>query len=156
MKAALAVVVAIGMAVGAATWAGIWLGLLSFVVVIGSVHGFLFPVWYQVTEDALVVRSILGAQKRPWSTLRRVDAGRNGAHLSPFSVPTRLDGTRGIYVRFEGNREEVIEVLTRMVEAAHEDESGRREREGAHRAEGGEHPARHDLRSRRPLEAGAP
>ncbi len=106
------------MAVTVTTWAGLWLGALSFVVVMASVHGFLFPVWYRIFDDQLVVQTFFGAQRRPWSTLRRADAGKHGVHLSPFSTPNRLDGTRGIYVRFDDNRDEVMGAVTELLEAA--------------------------------------
>lgn len=121
LKAALAVAVSIGMALTVASWAGLWLAGLSFIVVIASVHGFLFPVWYRVTDEAIVIQTFFGRQQRPWSTLRRADPGRNGVHLSPFSTPSWLDGTRGIYVRYgDDNRDEVVAAIKGMIEAAHE------------------------------------
>ncbi len=119
LKAALAIIVAIGMAVSVTLWAGLWLGALSFIVIVASVHGFLFPVWYRIYEDHLSVQTFFGAQQRSWKAVRRSDAGKHGVHLSPFSTPNWLDGTRGIYVRFGDNREDVLAAIDGMIESAH-------------------------------------
>ncbi|MFW5878821.1 MAG: hypothetical protein ACOCVR_03295 [Myxococcota bacterium] len=125
LKALLAVLVAIAMAIVAAGWGGTWLGVLSFVVVVGSVQSFLFPTRYHITEDKLTVESLFGTQQRPWSTLRRADTGRHGVHLSPFSTRSWLDATRGIYVRFDENREDVLAAITERIKGspAEEDDS---------------------------------
>lgn len=122
LKALFALGVAAGMAVLVYMWVGTWLAFLSFLIIIGSVHGFLFPVWYRLYDECLVEQTLFGSRLRNWSTLRRADAGRFGVHLSPFIERSRLDGTRGIYIRFSNNRQEVLDTVNRLIENARNEE----------------------------------
>jgi len=48
--------------------------------------------------------------------LRTYHPDRNGVLLSPFSRQTRLETFRGIYIRFDGNRKEVMSVIKGRLE----------------------------------------
>lgn len=121
-RAAFAVVVIAVMVVGVTLWVGPILGLVALLVMLGSVYGFLFAAQYELDERGITIRTIFGSQRREWSTLRRADVGQRGVHLSPFSTRSWLDGPRGIYLRFDGNRDEVMAVIDeRIANTRHRD-----------------------------------
>ncbi len=121
VKAGLAILVTVAMAVSVTSWAGLWLGLVASAVLLASVSGFLFPTRYKVFEDHLAIETALGTQRRAWSSFRRADAGRRGVHLSPFSSRSWLDGTRGLYLRFGSNRDEVLAAVDSRLAANREE-----------------------------------
>lgn len=88
---------------------------ICMVLVIGSLAGFFFPTEFQLTETGLVVRSLFGTQERLWTSFRSFYPDRNGVLLSPFPRPSRLENFRGIYVRFDNNREQVLEFVTQRL-----------------------------------------
>ena len=88
---------------------------ICMVLVIGSLAGFFFPTEFQLTETGLVVRSLFGTQERPWASFRSFYPDRNGVLLSPFPRPSRLENFRGVYVRFDNNREQVLAFVQQSV-----------------------------------------
>ncbi|MDP6778292.1 MAG: hypothetical protein QGI83_16170 [Candidatus Latescibacteria bacterium] len=83
-------------------------GLLSFCLLTGALLRFYVPTRYRLDDDGVEV-SFLGVERvTPWSRIRRIRSDRRGAFLSPFDRPSRLDAYRGVYLRFSGNRDEVM------------------------------------------------
>ena len=65
-----------------------------------------------ILTDAVVERRYLGInQKRKWSEFRSFYPDKNGVLLSPFVRPSRLENFRGLYLRFEDNRDQVLAVV---------------------------------------------
>ena len=93
--------------------------LLSALFLIGSLHRYFLPFRYECYEDRLVVTSLFYRTTRPWSDFHSFYVERNGVLLSPFAKPSRLENFRGVYVRFGGNRAEVIDFVKRKVEVKH-------------------------------------
>lgn len=81
----------------------------------GSLLPFFGPTWYELTEDGVVVRGLLYRRTKEWSAFRGYRADEHAVLLSPFSRPSRLDTFRGVVLRLQDNREEVIAFVERKI-----------------------------------------
>ncbi len=95
--------VAIYLNTGAVSWALGSMGLLLL-----GVHDFILPTRYRMTTEVAESRSLGYRRNKRWSALRSYHADKNGVLLSPFPTPTRLDTFRGLYIRYSGNKAEVL------------------------------------------------
>ncbi len=83
-------------------------GFLSFGLLTAAMSRYFLPTRYTVDDSGLSI-SHLGSRRRlAWSGVRRAVSQSDGLFLSPFSRPHRLDPFRGTFVRFAGNREEIL------------------------------------------------
>ncbi len=89
---------------------------LAVVMLSGSLLTFFLPTRYVLTAEQASARGPLWRTERPWSDFRRCVADGSRAVLSPFPRPSRLDGFRGLVLRFDGNREQVLEFVRRRLE----------------------------------------
>ncbi len=108
---ALVVLAIIGVPAVLFIWYGPFFGLLGIVILGGSLLSFFLPTDYILT-DSSVLRHYLGiTQKRKWSEFRSFYPDKNGVLLSPFVRPSRLENFRGLYLRFESNRDKVLAIV---------------------------------------------
>lgn len=84
---------------------------LAVVILFGALAGFYFPTRYVFYDDHLLVKTTIQTLRKDWSLFRSYYPDRNGVLLSPFPRPTRLENFRGTYVRFERNRDRVMEIV---------------------------------------------
>jgi len=111
----LVTIVVLGVPVLLAAWYGPFYGLLGILILGGSLLSFFLPTDYVLT-DLTVARRYLGIdQQRKWSEFRSYYPDKNGVLLSPFPGPSRLENFRGMYLRFEGNRDEVLAIVADRV-----------------------------------------
>ncbi len=90
---------------------------ISAVFLFGSLAPFFLPTTYSLDDDGISVRGPFGTTRRAWSALRSHRVGAQGVLLSPFSRPSRLEGFRGIHLRFQDNRDEVMALVTSQTKA---------------------------------------
>jgi len=86
----------------------------SFAVLIAlssSISEFLFPVRYQITPTKAMCKTILKHTELEWSRVKQCYVDDDGIKLSTVGNRSRLEAFRGIYLRFNGNREQVIEAV---------------------------------------------
>ncbi len=76
-----------------------------------STAEFLFPIRYRLDADAAELRNGISLRRIEWSQVRAVHALSDGAKLSPLGHPSRLEAYRGLFLRFAGNREEVLAAI---------------------------------------------
>jgi len=107
-----------------ATDHSIWFSILAFLFLFGSLASFYFPSYYRLTEDEIIVRTKMQTNVKKWSQYRTFYADKNGVLLSPFVRPSRLENFRGIYIKFGGNRDEVVEFVRAMM-ARHNENRGK-------------------------------
>jgi hypothetical protein len=88
-----------------------WLTLASGLLLVSSVADFLFPVRYTLTTTGAEVRGLASSHVLAWRSVRRCYQDAEGLKLSPLPRLTRLERFRGVYLRFAGNREEVLAVV---------------------------------------------
>ena len=103
-----AFIVVFSMGVGVVLAGPGW-GLLSFGVLFGATFTYFLPTRYRI--DQAGVRA--GRTKRTWVEIRNVYLHKDGAFLSPFPRPSRLDPFRGVHLRYHKNRAAVEQLLVR-------------------------------------------
>ena len=108
-----AIAAGVGVSFGSAGWAVFAAGVLGI-----SLARYFFPTEYRLDAEGVRVRFLGQVRARRWAEVRGVYPHGDGVHLSPFASPSRLDPFRGIYVRFAGNREAVLEVVGAHVRRA--------------------------------------
>jgi len=89
--------------------------LLSVAILVISLSPFFLPTTYTFQDDCIIVKSLFRKSSRQWDSFKSYYPDRNGVLLSPFSSPTRLENFRGIYIRFENNRSEVVEFIQKKI-----------------------------------------
>lgn len=90
--------------------------VISIVLLLGSLAPFYFPTRYELTEDKLKIKYAFSSVERSWGFYRSYYPDKNGVLLSPFARPSRLESFRGVYVRFEGNKEAVLGFIEKRME----------------------------------------
>jgi len=105
------VILIIGLPVVLGIWYGAFYGLLAILILGGSLLSFFLPSDFILTEQHITRRYLGIDQSRKWSEFRSYYPDKNGVLLSPFALPSRLENFRGMYVRFENNREQVLAVV---------------------------------------------
>ena len=94
---------------------------LAVLILFGSLAGFYFPTRYIFYDDHLLVKTKMQTLRKEWSQYRSFYPDKNGVLLSPFGRPTRLENFRGLYVKFSGNRDRVMNIVRDKIDF--EDES---------------------------------
>jgi hypothetical protein len=89
---------------------------VAVAILFGSLGSFYFPTRYRFYDDHFVVKTTLQEQKKQWSQFRSYYIDKNGVLLSPFVRPTRLENFRGVYLKFAGNRDRVMELVRSKID----------------------------------------
>ena len=85
--------------------------IFSVVFLIGSLSSFFLPTTYTLQDDCIIVKTIFRRSSRQWASFKRYYPEKKGVFLSPFPHPTRLENFRGLYVRFNNNKTDVINFI---------------------------------------------
>ncbi len=85
--------------------------VISVIILFGSLSSFFFPTEYELSKDKIKVRFFFTNKAKDWNYYRSFYVDKNGVLLSPFERPSRLENFRGIYLRFEKNKDEVIDFV---------------------------------------------
>jgi hypothetical protein len=86
-----------------------WWGALTLVLLALSILPYYTRTEYRLDEEGVIARGLIGVYRRSWSEIRAWFAHDDGILLSPLAKPSRLAYTRGIFLRFHNNRDEVLE-----------------------------------------------
>jgi hypothetical protein len=99
-------------------WALVYLATLnlffvafSVVIMLGSLSSFFLPTYYELDNDKIKVRFFFTIKEKKWGMFRSFYVDKNGLLLSPFEKPSRLENFRGIYIRFNQNKDEVVDFV---------------------------------------------
>jgi hypothetical protein len=84
---------------------------VAIVILAGSMAGFYTRTRYQFYDDHFTVATTFQETEKSWSQYRSYYPDRNGVLLSPFLRPTRLENFRGIYIKFNGNKDDVMGII---------------------------------------------
>ncbi len=87
------------------------LTLLSVVIMLGSLSPFFLPTYYELDNKKVKVKFFFNTKEREWNMFRSFYVDRNGVLLSPFDRPSRLENFRGLYVRFNQNKDQVVDFV---------------------------------------------
>lgn len=104
---------AVGVVVAAtllALWAtrSLLMTLVCGVALFSAVADFLLPMTFTLTRRAAMMRGWFKAQRIEWQDVRAIHEDESGVKLSPFAHRSRLEPYRGVYLWFNGNREQVM------------------------------------------------
>lgn len=109
-KAKTALAVAVILVFGVFVW---WysqfviFAFLAALILTASLGVFFFPTKYTLNEDGLTVEFLGTRQIKKWGSFVRAEPEKNGIFLSPFARKNFLEHYRGVFVRYDGNKEEV-------------------------------------------------
>lgn len=93
---------------------------IAIIFLLVSLAQYFLPVTFRVGLQG-VQREFLGRRtSRSWQEIRSIHEDRNGSLLSPFAGKSMLEMYRGIYLRFDGNRKEVMEYVRAKAKQAGE------------------------------------
>jgi hypothetical protein len=84
---------------------------LSVIIMLGSLSSFFLPTRYELNQDQVTICYLMGKREREWSAFKSFYVDKNGVLLSPFPKPSRLENFRGIYVRFDRNKDQVVDFV---------------------------------------------
>ncbi len=95
---------------GLVYWSTLSLGylLLAVFILMASLSAYFFPTVYELTSDKVIVKYVATKKEKTWDFFRSFYADKNGVFLSPFPKPSRLENFRGLYLRYNDNKEEVL------------------------------------------------
>ncbi|MBL8067994.1 MAG: hypothetical protein JNM28_06070 [Armatimonadetes bacterium] len=114
-RAALAVVTLAAGVFGFA-FLGMWGLLISLAAVFVSTAEYWLPIRFRLDEAGAESKIGLSTNLLRWGDLKRLIHTADGVRLSPLPSPSRLDEFRGVYLRFAGNREEVLAKIAELSE----------------------------------------
>ncbi|MFH2054956.1 MAG: hypothetical protein ABIJ61_03270 [bacterium] len=89
-------------------------GLFTLVVALvlwGSLSQYFLPVSFSFNELDVSVKYTTHKITKGWNLFRSYYVDKNGVLLSPFVRPSRLENFRGLYIRFSGNKNEVLAIV---------------------------------------------
>lgn len=81
----------------------------------GSLSQFYLKTTFEFTERFIRVKYLINKIEKDWTQYRTYYEDKNGVLLSPFVRSSRLENFRGIYIRFAGNRDEVMTVVKKKI-----------------------------------------
>jgi hypothetical protein len=84
---------------------------LSVVILLGSLSSFFLPTYYELDEKKIKIKYFISSREKEWSMFRSFYVDKNGLLLSPFEKPSRLENFRGIYIRFNQNKDQVVDFV---------------------------------------------
>jgi hypothetical protein len=87
-----------------------------------ALSDYVFPVRYEITDRGASARTLTGRASVTWDRVKKYYLDDRGIKLSTLGRPGRLEAYRGVYLRFGGNRDEVIRAVRRMRDAARSDD----------------------------------
>ena len=88
---------------------------ISIIILLGALSPFFLPTDYELSTDKIKVRFSFTQKEKEWSFYRSFYVDKNGVLLSPFEGPSRLENFRGIYIRFDQNRDQVVEFVSSRI-----------------------------------------
>jgi hypothetical protein len=91
------------------------LTILSVVIMLGSLSPFFLPTYYELDDKKVKVKFFFNTKEKEWNVFRSFYVDKNGILLSPFEKPSRLENFRGLYVRFNQNKDEVVDFVKSRV-----------------------------------------
>lgn len=105
---------AVGLAASVAGLGG-WLvmrspffALLGVLFILASTTDFWLPVRYRLDEKGASLKCGVSQSAIDWPMVKSIVENNEGVKLSPLKPGGRLEAFRGVYLRFENNRDEVL------------------------------------------------
>jgi hypothetical protein len=93
---------------------GLLLAMIGFLAILFSTMEFWLPIRYRIDGSGCRVKYGPSVTEIEWDKVKRVVRGPEGLKLSPLAKEGALSPFRGVFLRFAGNEEEVIEAVRRF------------------------------------------
>ncbi len=77
----------------------------------GSLSQFFVRTTFEFTDNKVKVKYVVNKIEKEWTQYRSYYVDKHGVLLSPFIRPSRLENFRGLYIRFDANKEAVMNVV---------------------------------------------
>ena len=81
--------------------------MLAALILIASLGVFFFPTRYTLSEDGLSIEFLGTKQVKKWDSFVRAEPEKSGIFISPFARKSFLEHYRGLFVRYDGNKDQV-------------------------------------------------
>ena len=81
----------------------------------GALSDYLFPISFRLTTRGAYADCAASRLFLAWGDVKRASSGKDGVFLSPLARPSRLDGWRGVRLRFGGGNEEAVRDTARTL-----------------------------------------
>lgn len=95
------------------SWWGFFIGVG---LVFASTAELWMPIQYKISEHEASARCGLSVSAIRWENVKRLIDTPEGIRLSPLEKSSRMDEFRGVYLRFSGNRDEVLAKIAELTE----------------------------------------
>ncbi len=89
---------------------------LAVLILTASLSPYFFPTKYKLTQDKVKVHFLAVKKEKTWLEFRSFYPDKNGVFISPFAKPNRLENYRGLFLRYEGNQEEVLNFVKSKID----------------------------------------
>lgn len=90
-------------------------GICAISFILLGVYDYLMPTRFSVTEEGIASKVFLIRRFKSWEEIRSYYINPSGIFVSPFAGRSRLEGHRGIFLRFDPQQEAIREaVLARI------------------------------------------
>ena len=86
----------------------LWWGIIAVTFLTISLGNYFFPTVYTINLDGISYRILFYKRQKQWKNIRNIITVSNGIMFSPFIHKTRLENYRGIFVRANKERRNII------------------------------------------------
>ncbi|MBT3342562.1 MAG: hypothetical protein HN712_17370 [Gemmatimonadetes bacterium] len=93
-------------------------GIISALLLLAATSRYLLPTNFLLSQDGVAATHLWNTRRLTWQQVLRIDVHRDGLFLSPFRQPSRLDGFRGLFLRYADNGGQVAIVVDHWHQAA--------------------------------------
>jgi len=91
--------------------------IFAILLFTASLSTYFFPTNYEITKEKIKVRYLFTSVEKDMGNYRSYYPDKSGVLLSPFLGPSRLENFRGLYLRYQQNKEEVDVFIKQIFEA---------------------------------------
>ena len=94
--------------------------VIAALILYGSLTQYFTKTTYEFTDTKVRVKYVVNKIVKEWAQYRSYYADKNGVLLSPFPGPSRLENFRGLFIRFAGNKDQVMEIVRQKINYVHD------------------------------------
>ncbi|MFQ3549330.1 MAG: hypothetical protein SNJ70_06230 [Armatimonadota bacterium] len=96
---------------------GIGLAVIAAIILLASISEFVFPVSYTITTESASSTCLFRKTEINWENVRNYYLDDDGIKLSPLKTKSRMEVFRGVYLRFDNNKEQIIQKVKQCRDA---------------------------------------
>ena len=89
--------------------------VIAALILYGSLTQYFTKTTYEFTDTKIRVKYVVNKIEKDWAQYRSYYVDKNGVLLSPFPSPSRLENFRGLFIRFAGNKDQVMEIVRQKI-----------------------------------------